>query len=61
MAKVLGESDLDELDRKYLEFADQFEERFLKQGTDERRDINESLDLALELLNILPKEELNKL
>ena len=32
LAKVLGESDLNELDRKYLEFADKFEERFLKQG-----------------------------
>lgn len=61
LAKVLGESDLDELDRKYLEFANQFEERFLKQGADERRDINQTLDLALEILNILPKEELNKL
>ena len=61
LAKVLGESDLNELDRKYLEFADKFEERFLKQGTDERRDINQTLDLALEILNILPKEELNKL
>ena len=61
LAKVLGESDLNELDRKYLEFADQFEERFLKQRTDERRDINQTLDLALEILNILPKEELNKL
>ncbi len=61
LAKVLGESDLNELDRKYLEFADKFEERFLKQGTDERRDIKQTLDLALEILNILPKEELNKL
>ena len=61
LAKVLGESDLNELDRKYLEFADKFEERFLKQGADERRDINQTLDLALEILNILPKEELNKL
>ncbi len=61
LEKVLGESDLNELDRKYLEFADKFEERFLKQGTDERRDINQTLDLALEILNILPKEELNKL
>ena len=61
LEKVLGESDLNELDRKYLEFADKFEERFLKQGTDERRDINQTLDLAFEILNILSKEELNKL
>lgn len=61
MAKVLGESDLGELDRKYLKFAEKFEESFLKQEADERRNINQTLDLALEILNILPKEELNKL
>ena len=61
LAKVLGESDLGELDRKYLKFAEKFEESFLKQEADERRNINQTLDLALEILNILPKEELNKL
>ena len=61
LAKVLCESDLGELDRKYLKFAEKFEESFLKQEADERRNINQTLDLALEILNILPKEELNKL
>ena len=61
LAKVLGENDLDELDRKYLDFANEFEEKFINQSLDERRNINETLDLALKILNILPKEELNKL
>ena len=61
LAKVLGENDLNDLDKKYLEFANQFEDRFINQKTDERRDINQTLDLALEILNILPKEELTKL
>lgn len=61
LAKVLGENDLNDLDKKYLAFANQFEDRFINQKTDERRDINQTLDLALEILNILPKEELTKL
>ena len=61
LAKVLGENDLDELDRKYLDFANEFEEKFINQSLEERRNINETLDLALKILNILPKEELNKL
>lgn len=61
LAKVLGENDLDELDRKYLDFANEFEEKFINQALDERRNINETLDLALKILNILPKEELDKL
>lgn len=61
LAKVLGEADLTETDRKYLEFGEQFEERFINQGKYEFRDINQTLDLALELLKILPEEELDKL
>lgn len=61
LAKVLGEADLTETDRKYLEFGEQFEERFINQGKYEFRDINKTLDLALELLKILPEEELDKL
>lgn len=61
LAKVLGEADLTETDRKYLEFGEQFEERFINQGKYEFRDINQTLDLALALLKILPEEELDKL
>ena len=53
LAKVLGEADLTEEDKKYLEFGTQFEERFVGQDTYERRDINETLDLAEELLKII--------
>ena len=60
LAKVLGESDLSEIDKKYMEFGEAFENSFLNQGRFENRTINETLDLALELLRILPKEELDK-
>lgn len=61
LAKVLGESDLSETDKKYMEFGDVFEKRFLSQGKFENRTIGETLDLALEILHILPDEELTNL
>ena len=61
LSKVLGESDLSEIDQKYIEFGKQFEERFINQGANERRTIEQTLDLALELLKILPHEEMDKL
>ncbi len=61
LAKVLGESDLSEVDKKYLEFGEAFENRFINQNRFENRTISDTLDLALELLSILPKEELDKM
>ena len=50
LAKVLGEADLTEEDRKYLEFGNQFEQRFVSQDLYERRTMSQTLDLAEELL-----------
>ena len=60
LAKVLGENDLSDMDRLYLKFGDEFEKRFINQGRDERRSICETLDLGLEILEILPKSEWDK-
>lgn len=60
LAKVLGENDLSDMDRLYLKFGDEFEKRFINQGRDERRSISETLDLGLEILEILPKSEWDK-
>ncbi len=61
LAKVLGEADLSETDKKYLEFGDAFESKFVNQGRFENRTINETLDIALQVLKILPNEELDKM
>ena len=61
LAKVLGEADLSETDKKYLEFGNAFEEKFLNQDRFENRNIDKTLDLAWEILQILPKEELDKI
>ncbi len=60
LAKVLGENDLSDMDRLYLKFGDEFEKRFINQNKDERRNISETLDLGLEILEILPKSEWDK-
>ena len=61
LALVIGEEELIPLDKKYLEFGDAFERRFLSQGQFEDRSIEESLDLGWEILSILPKEELHRI
>lgn len=54
---ILGESALSETDKKYLEFANKFEEIFVSQGIDESRSIEQTLQLGWELIKILPREE----
>lgn len=61
LVAVVGEGALDEEDKKYLEFADQFEEKFLSQDTEEDRTIEETLDIAWDLLSILPKRNLKRI
>ncbi len=61
LATIIGEESLTEVDRKYLRFADAFEERFLKQGVRENRSIEETLEIAWEVLSILPEEELTNI
>ncbi|MGC9209880.1 MAG: ATP synthase subunit B [Acidilobus sp.] len=61
LAAVVGEESLSEVDRKYLRFADSFEKRFLSQGVRENRSIEQTLDLAWDVLSELPEEELTNI
>ena len=60
LAQVIGEDELSEIDKIYMNFGRAFEEKFLKQNYDENRDMEETLDLAWEILGILPKNELDR-
>jgi V/A-type H+-transporting ATPase subunit B len=60
LAVILGEAALSELDRKYLEFADSYERKFISQCRDEDRGIEQTLDTGWELLAMLPEEELKR-
>jgi len=54
LAAIIGAEELSDADRRYLQFAEAFESRFIGQGEDENRSISETLDLAWELLSMLP-------
>jgi V/A-type H+-transporting ATPase subunit B len=58
---VLGESALTPLDRLYAKFSDEFEARYINQGFNENRTIEQTLDLGWELLRILPKTEMKRI
>ncbi|MDP8263557.1 MAG: V-type ATP synthase subunit B [Candidatus Ancaeobacter aquaticus] len=60
LASIIGEDELSEIDRDYLEFGEALETRFLQQGEDEDRTIIESLDLGWNILSILPPSELTR-
>ena len=61
MAQIIGEEDLSEIDKKYMEFGKRFEDEFLSQGMDENRPIEDTLNLGWKLLSLLPKEELDRI
>jgi len=60
LASVIGEEELSDSDKLLLKFGRLFENRFLRQDINERRTIDQTLDLGWELLSILPKEELDR-
>lgn len=61
LSEIVGKSGLSDIDLRYLEFGDLFEQRFLKQGYDENRTLDQTLDLAWEIFSILPESELTKI
>jgi len=60
LSAVVGEEALSSRDKKYLKFADEYEKRFIQQGLDENRGIEETLNIAWDLLSIVPETELKR-
>ena len=60
LSTIVGEEGLSDLDKKYLRFADEFENRFIGQG-DANRSINETLSIGWELLKIMPKSAITRI
>ncbi|HHU51004.1 MAG TPA: V-type ATP synthase subunit B [Firmicutes bacterium] len=61
LAVILGEAALSDLDRKFAKFADEFEDRYVAQGDEENRSIQETLEIGWKLLTIIPKSELKRI
>ena len=58
---VLGEAALTPVDRLYAKFSDEFEKRYINQGFNEDRTIEQTLDIGWELLRILPRAEMKRI
>ena len=60
LASVIGEDELSASDKAIMKFGNMFEKYFLNQGFDENRSMDETLDLAWDLLSLLPESELDR-
>ena len=58
---ILGEAALSEVDLLYAKFSQEFEKRYVNQGYDTDRSIEETLDTGWELLRLLPRSELKRI
>lgn len=61
LSTILGEAALTEIDKKYAHFADEFEKKYVSQGFNTNRNINDTLDIGWELLRLLPRNELKRI
>ncbi len=60
LAVILGEAALSESDKIFSKFADEFEMKYVNQGENANRSIEETLSIGWQLLSILPKSELKR-
>ncbi|WP_295217660.1 V-type ATP synthase subunit B [Ruminococcus sp.] len=58
---VLGEAALTPMDRLYAKFADEFEKKYVSQGFENDRSIEDTLAEGWELLRLLPRSELKRI
>ncbi|MEO9321696.1 MAG: V-type ATP synthase subunit B [Nitrososphaera sp.] len=61
LAAIVGEEALSETDRKYLKIANNFERKFVNQGVDENRSIEQTLEIGWELLSELSESEMKRI
>src|ERR1044072_5329861 len=61
LSAIVGEEALSETDRKFLKIANNFERKFVNQGTDENRFIEQTLNIGWDLISELPESELKRI
>ena len=61
LASVIGEEELSPADKKLIAFGRLFDSKFISQGFNENRTIDQTLDLGWKLLSTLPREELDRI
>jgi V/A-type H+-transporting ATPase subunit B len=60
LASVIGEEELGDVDKGYLQFGRAFEREFVNQSLTENRTIEQTLNIGWKLLSMLPREELTR-
>lgn len=60
LAGIIGEDELNEIDKAYMAFGRCFEKFYLGQSDLENRNIFETIELGWKLLGLLPEKELNR-
>jgi len=58
IASIIGEEELSSLDLVYLKFGENFENKFVNQSYNERRTLQQSLEIGWDVVSELPEEEL---
>ena len=61
LSAIVGEEALSDIDRKFLKIANNFEQKFVNQGQDEDRSIEQTLNIGWDLLSELPDSELKRI
>jgi len=61
LASIIGEEEMGETERNYLAFGKRFEQRFVAQGNEENRTLEQTLSIGWELLRHLPVDTLTRL
>jgi V/A-type H+-transporting ATPase subunit B len=61
LSSIVGAEALGESDKQYLKFGNEFEEKFIKQGPYENRNIETTLSIGWDLLSALPESELTRI
>jgi V/A-type H+/Na+-transporting ATPase subunit B len=61
LAELIGSAALSESDRRYQELEEAFETRLISQGSGQSRSLPQTLDLAWQVLGVLPRRDLTML
>jgi V/A-type H+/Na+-transporting ATPase subunit B len=61
LSAIVGEEALSETDRKFLSVADRFDKMFVKQGMNEDRSIEQTLDLGWQVIEPLSDSEIKRI
>jgi len=60
LVAIVGEEALSDRDKRLLKFAAAFEDKFVRQGKKEDRNIEKTLDISWDLLSSIPEDELTR-